>query len=112
MKTVNDTNELTVEELGQRWEWLIETGFNKLVVTEQFPKRGLNKFTVCDLAMECEDDNIMCTDREDEIIKQFSPLMIFLKDGLKSIQLLPIGENLFQERLVFSDGLILIEKDL
>jgi hypothetical protein len=110
--------ELTIEELADRWEWLIETGFNKLEITEQFPKRGINKFTVTDLSMEfviVEDlpmkyECAVCTDEDKIIIKQYSPLMLFLKDGLKSISLLPIGEDLYQERLIFADGIILIEK--
>lgn len=111
MKSGNNARELSVEELGLRWEWLIETGFNKLEVTEQFPKRGQNKFIVTDLTLECENEYVFCSDKGELLIKHYSPLMIFLRSGLTSIHLLPLGNNLYQERLIFgSNGIILIEK--
>lgn len=110
MKTKNGIKELSVEELSERWVWLIKTGFNKLEVTEQFPKRGLNKFTVTDLTLEFENEFVMCKDEKEILIEQISPLMMFLRDGLKSVYLLPIGNDLYQEQLIFRDGIVLIEK--
>lgn len=102
--------ELSIKELALRWKWLIKTGCNKLEITEQFPKRGLNKFTVTDLTLECEAEFVFCSDECEILIEQISPLMIFLRDGLKSIHLLPLGGDMYQEQLIFSDGFVLIEK--
>ena len=105
------TKEVTIEELAERWGMLFwQIGVKKLKIIEQFPKKGLCSFNVSGLSMEFEDDYVMCMDYEDAIVNNFSVLMMFLRESLVSIKLLPIGDGMFyQERLKFSDGLILIE---
>ena len=105
------TKELTIEELAERWEMLFwQFGVEKLRIIEQFPKNGLRSFIVSGLSMEFENDYVMCGDFGDVIVNNFSTLMMFLRESLVSIKLLPIGDGMFyQERLKFSDGLILIE---
>lgn len=108
---LNDyTKELSLEELADRWELLKwEYGIDKLKVIEHSQRRGTDVFVVRGLSMEFEEDIVMCTDYGECLMKNFSVLMMFLKETLISIQLLPIGNGLYQERLEFADGLVLIE---
>lgn len=105
------TKELSIEELAERWEWLKwECGIEKLKIIEQFPKKGLCSFIVSGLSMEFEDEYGFCSDFGEILANNFSMLMMFLKESLLSIKMIPIGDGVFyQERLEFSDGLILIE---
>ena len=104
------TKEVTIEELAERWEMLFwQLGVKKLRIIEQFPKNGLRSFNVSGLSIEFEDDYVMCMDFGEVLVNKFSVLMMFLRESLVSIKLLPIGNGLYQERLEFSDGLILIE---
>lgn len=103
--------ELTIEELADRWELLRwEYNVEKLTIIESFTKGGINKFTVSGLSMEIEDDYVMCQDYDNTIIKYVSNLMMFLRESLTRILLLPLGDGLYQERLEFGNhGVILIE---
>ena len=105
------TKEVTIEELAERWEILFwQLGVKKLKIIEQFPKRGLRSFNVSGLSIEFEDDYVMCSDFVEVLVNNFSVLMMFLKESLLSIKMIPIGDGVFyQERLEFVDGLILIE---
>ena len=104
------TKELTIEELAERWEWLKWKCKSDLRITEQFPKRGEISYIVSGLTMEQEDVYVICSDYDEKIVKYYSVLMMFLRESLVSIKLLPIRDGVFyQERLEFSDGLILIE---
>ena len=101
---------LTVEELSERWQWLTwGNGIEQLRVTEQFPKREVHSYIVEGLTMEFEDEIVICSDCKDVLIDNVSILMGFLKKCLLSIMLFPIGNDLYQERLEFENGLILIE---
>lgn len=101
--------ELTVEELAERWEWLTWELAVDLRITEQFPKRGHISYVVSGLTMEFEQDVAFCNDVENNLVGNCSVLLMFLKRRLKTIYLHPIGNGKYRERLVFSDGVILIE---
>jgi len=107
----NDIVVLTIEELQERWGLLVWMyGIDKLIINEDFPKRGKHSYRVDLLKMEFEKDYVMCDDYYHNIINHDSPLMFFLKQSILSIKLIPIT-NGYQERLEFAEnGVILIEK--
>lgn len=113
MCTGNDTQKITIEELGERWEMLLwELGCSRLKVTENF-KSGITKsFIITGLQMEFEDDYGFCFDcyNNEVLIENDSTLLLFLKECLTSIILIPVGDGYCQERLMFGNKLILIEK--
>jgi hypothetical protein len=101
--------ELTIEELAERWDWLCWECGVYLRIIEQFPQRGVNSFIVNGLTMDFEQEFIMCHDIDEKIYDNLSILMIFIRESLIQISLLPIGNDLYQERLIFKDRTILIE---
>jgi hypothetical protein len=101
--------ELTIEELMERWQWLLWECCAELRITEKFPQRGIHSFVVNGLTMETEKDFVICSDVDDILIKNLSILSIFIRSQLVNILLLPIDEGLYQERLEFRDRVVLIE---
>jgi hypothetical protein len=101
--------ELSIEELSERWEWLMWERACDLRIVEYSPKRGLNSFVVSGLVMETEKDFVICSDINDVLINKLSILSIFIRNSLINILLLPIGNGLYQERLEFVDCVVLIE---
>ena len=107
----SNTRKIMIEELGERWEMLLwEMGVEKLSVVEQFNRNGLRSYDVIGLSMECEDDFVMCGDLDNSLINNFSILLMFLKQSVNTIYLLPLGNDYYQERIEFNDGVILIER--
>jgi hypothetical protein len=107
----NEPTELTLEDLADRWEMLRwKYGVEKLKVIESFTVSGINRFIVSGLSMELEGDCVMCNDYNGVIVTYISHLLMFLKESLTRILLLPLGNGLYQERLEFgNNGIILIE---
>lgn len=111
MCTGNDTQRITIEELGERWEMLLwEMGVEKLSVVEQFNRNGLRSYDVIGLSMECENEFVICGDLDNSLVNNFSTLLMFLKSCVTSIYLLPLGNDYYQERIEFNDGVVLIER--
>ena len=107
----NEAKELTLEELSERWDWLFwQDGVEKLVVVEQFNKSVSHSYEVTGLSMEFEHEYVMCGDLDDSLSLNVSILLMFLRQSIKSVFLLPIGNDLYQERIEFNDGVVLIEK--
>ena len=106
--------ELSIEELSERWMLLLwERGVSQLRVTENF-KTGITKsFIVTGLKMEFEDEFAFCSDcyNNEVLTENDSTLLLFLKQNLTSIVLIPVEDGFCQERLLFGEKLILIEKD-
>lgn len=102
----------SIEELKERWEivkWIY--GIDKVLITEQLKNNRQKKYIVNGLSMEIENEFAMCEDYDDMIISQDSSLMMFLKTSLKHIILLPVGNGLYIERLVFEgDDVVFIEQ--
>ena len=102
--------ELTIEELMDRWEYLQENEVKSFLITEKFRKS--KTFTVSNLKMEFEKDFVICYDDGEVIISNYSALMMFVRDSLTRISLVPITTGTgYREVLEFKDyGLVYIEK--
>ena len=111
--TAMGSKRITVEELSERWSWLLyEMGVSNLKVTESF-KSGITKtFIVTGLTLELEDGYGFCFDCYDNevLTENNSTLLFFLDDSLISIVLIPVGDGFCQERLSFGYKQIIIEK--
>lgn len=106
------TIDMTIEDLAERWEYLLYERGAYLRVTEQFKKRECVSYVVSGLTMEFEDECVICHDFDNRLLEHLSVLILFLKQSLKKILLLPLGGGLYQEELEFDDGKILIEIEL
>jgi hypothetical protein len=104
--------ELSIEDLAERWSWLLwECGIESLYVEEYFHKCENVSYVVNGLTMEFENEYAYCWDVNKILLKNCSVLTLFLKNSLKSIHLLPVLSGM-QERLEFDNGIILIERVL
>jgi hypothetical protein len=104
------TRELTIEELQQRWEYLLyELGIENLLVTEIRPTCSNKSFIVNGLSMEFEDEFTLCQDNYDAIVNNVSILRAFFTKKITSIKLVPY-KDWYREILTFENGIIFIEK--
>ena len=103
----------TIEELQERWEWLKHEGIDELLVTEKFGRTPEKTFIVEGLSMEIEKEYVVCYDFSEfnsNLFSHFSGLIMFLRESLTSIKLIPITSG-YVEQLEFGcDGTILISK--
>ena len=107
-----EITQLSLEELQQRWEWLLwERGCDKLRITENF-KTGTRSFITTGLKMEFEDEYGFCHDcyKNEVLTENCSTLLLFLNENVISIILIPVENGYCQEILTFKDKQILIEK--
>lgn len=102
---------ITVDELANRWSYLLyERGVSQLQVTENF-KTGTKTFIVTGLQMEFENEYCFCYDvyKNEVLFENSSTLLLFLKENVKSVILIPVGDGFCKEILMFRDKEILIE---
>ena len=110
----DETINLTLEELEQRWTMMrIQNGIEDLLITESFQRHGSKSFIINGISMEFEDEYVMCedfSDNGDALLNNLSVLMMFLRESLLNITLLPIGNDRYKEKLDFQDGVVYIEQ--
>jgi hypothetical protein len=107
---MNKGKKLTIQELGNRWTYLLwEVGLDELLVTERFQNGTEKIYTVSGLTLELEHEFVMCTDYKDVLFNSDCILRMFLHNNLKTITLFPY-KDWFKEELVFSNRTIYIEK--
>jgi uncharacterized cysteine cluster protein YcgN (CxxCxxCC family) len=107
---MNKGKKLTVNELYERWEWLkFGCGIEELLVTERLHNGTEKIYIVSGLAMELEQQFVICTDYNDVLFDSDCILRMFLQNNLKTITLFPY-KGWFKEELVFLNRTIYIEK--
>lgn len=109
MKTQNETVNLTINDLRQRWKKLYRTyGYKTLIITEYFQRHKDRTFVVDELSMDFDvDDWVCCYDKDDILLKECSVLSLFLKHQLTDIEVEPLVE----ERLYFgNDGYVSVKR--
>lgn len=111
--TAMGSKRITVEELSERWMWLLyEMGVSNLKVTESFKSGIIKTFVVTGLTMELEDGYCFSFDcyNNEVLTENNSTLLLFLEESLTSIILIPVWDGFCQERLMFGNKQIIIEK--
>jgi hypothetical protein len=109
MSTVRKTQSLilSIEELRDHWKMLNTKGIRYLYITETFPKHGSRSFIVKDLTMDLDNKFATCSDCNNVLLDNYSPMCMFCKEHLTRIEV--ISDII--EVLEFSGyGIVLIKK--
>ena len=100
---------IDIEELMKEIKMLHKRGITELMITQTSSKSGTKVFYCENLTIETEDDVVFCGDDKEEIVKNYSVLLIFLKSGLLMINKRYIDDKICFE-LQFKDVNVLIEE--
>lgn len=101
------TTVITIEEAIDKLELLKwQEGITDFVITEEFS--NIKEFLVSNLSIETEDDIVFCWDDGEEIERQGSILIGFLKHHLLSINKI-YDKDIGYDLLEFEDGTVTIK---